>query len=99
VCLDCEIGKYQPLDIATTNACSVCAAGQFAASGSVAACSICTEGQFQDLNAAVEYKCTCYIIINYELLLVVGSLMYSLLSLLFFPRQSVYSGKLSRINE
>ena len=59
VCLDCEIGKYQPLNIATTNACSACAAGQFAASGSAAACSICTEGQFQDLNVAVEYSCTC----------------------------------------
>ena len=28
-CLDCELGKYQPLDIATTNACSDCGEGQF----------------------------------------------------------------------
>ena len=57
-CLDCELGKYQPLDIATTNACSDCGGGQFADSRSAAACSICGIGQFQDLNAAVEYSCT-----------------------------------------
>ena len=58
VCLNCETGKYQPLDIATTNACSDCGGGQFADSRSAAACSICGIGQFQDLNAAVEYSCT-----------------------------------------
>ena len=60
VCLDCETGKYQPLDIATTNACSDCGGGQFAVSKSAADCSICEKGQFQDENAAVDHNCTCH---------------------------------------
>ena len=62
MCLNCGTGKYQPLDIATTNACSDCGGGQFAASKSAAACSICGKGQFQDENAAVDYNCTYYIV-------------------------------------
>ena len=57
VCLECATGKYQPLNIATTNACSDCGGGQFAANGSAVACSICAIGQFQDLTSAVEYTC------------------------------------------
>ena len=57
MCLECATGKYQPLNIATTNVCSDCGGGQFAASGSAVACSMCAIGQFQDLTSAVEYTC------------------------------------------
>ena len=70
VCNDCETGKYQPLNIATTNACSDCGEGQFAASKSAAGCSICGKGQFQDENTAVAYNCTSYI--SVLILVVVG---------------------------
>ena len=60
VCLNCATGKYQPLNIATTNACSDCGGGQFAVSKSAADCSICEKGQFQDENAAVDHNCTCH---------------------------------------
>ena len=96
VCLNCETGKYQPLNIATTNACSDCGGGQFAASKSAADCSICGKGQFQDENAAVDYNCTYYISV---LILVVVSILTSSSSPSFyFPRQSVCSWKLSKFN-
>jgi hypothetical protein len=96
VCLDCEIGKYQPLDIATTNACSDCGGGQFAASKSAADCSICGKGQFQDENAAVDHKCAYYT--SVLILVVVGILTSSSSPSFFFPRQSVCSWKLSKFN-